>query len=82
MSGPCLRPRPSYEALAGALSVGSRFNASGPTAAFVVILFPIVTSHGIGGLLIATLMATLILWARLRRADQAPPWLSRWCRRL
>ncbi|HSP59133.1 MAG TPA: SulP family inorganic anion transporter, partial [Halomonas sp.] len=32
-----------------ALTGGSRFNVSGPTAAFVVILFPIVASHGIGG---------------------------------
>ncbi|WP_299235064.1 C4-dicarboxylic acid transporter DauA [uncultured Halomonas sp.] len=46
-----------------ALTGGSRFNASGPTAAFVVILFPIVANHGIGGLLIATLMAGLILMA-------------------
>ncbi|HSH57745.1 MAG TPA: C4-dicarboxylic acid transporter DauA, partial [Halomonas sp.] len=44
-----------------ALTGGSRFNVSGPTAAFVVILFPIVANHGIGGLLIATLMAGLIL---------------------
>src|SRR5690554_409853 len=46
-----------------ALTGGSRFNISGPTAAFVVILFPIVASHGLGGLLIATLMAGLILTA-------------------
>ena len=46
-----------------ALTGGSRFNISGPTAAFVVILFPIVASHGVGGLLIATLMAGLILVA-------------------
>ncbi|TFH86289.1 C4-dicarboxylic acid transporter DauA [Billgrantia azerbaijanica] len=46
-----------------ALTGGSRFNISGPTAAFVVILFPIVGSHGVGGLLIATLMAGLILVA-------------------
>lgn len=46
-----------------ALTGGSRFNVSGPTAAFVVILFPIVANHGIGGLLIATLMAGLILLA-------------------
>ncbi|MFC3285016.1 C4-dicarboxylic acid transporter DauA [Litchfieldella rifensis] len=44
-----------------ALTGGSRFNISGPTAAFVVILFPIVAEHGIGGLLIATLMAGMIL---------------------
>lgn len=46
-----------------ALSGGSRFSISGPTAAFVVILFPIVAEHGLGGLLIATLMAGVILVA-------------------
>lgn len=46
-----------------ALTGGSRFNISGPTAAFVVILFPIVQQHGLGGLLIATMMAGLILIA-------------------
>ncbi|MFA5632258.1 MAG: C4-dicarboxylic acid transporter DauA [Porticoccaceae bacterium] len=46
-----------------ALTGGSRFNVSGPTAAFVVILFPIVQQHGVGGLLIATLMAGMILLA-------------------
>jgi len=46
-----------------AIAGGSRFNISGPTAAFVVILFPIVQQHGIGGLLIATLMAGMILIA-------------------
>jgi SulP family sulfate permease len=46
-----------------ALTGGSRFNISGPTAAFVVILFPIVANYGIGGLLIATLMAGMILLA-------------------
>ncbi|WP_404463841.1 C4-dicarboxylic acid transporter DauA [Vreelandella aquamarina] len=46
-----------------ALTGGSRFNISGPTAAFVVILFPIVAQHGLGGLLIATLMAGAILVA-------------------
>jgi sulfate permease, SulP family len=44
-----------------ALAGGSRFNVSGPTAAFVVILHPIVQQHGLGGLLIATMMAGLIL---------------------
>ena len=44
-----------------ALTGGSRFNVSGPTAAFVVILFPIAQHYGLGGLLIATLMAGLIL---------------------
>ena len=46
-----------------ALTGGSRFNVSGPTAAFVVILFPIVQQHGLGGLLIATMMAGVILVA-------------------
>lgn len=44
-----------------ALTGGSRFNVSGPTAAFVVILFPIVQQYGLGGLLIATMMAGVIL---------------------
>lgn len=46
-----------------ALAGGSRFNISGPTAAFVVILFPVVQQHGVGGLLIASLMAGAILVA-------------------
>ncbi|SEK78012.1 C4-dicarboxylic acid transporter DauA [Halomonas daqiaonensis] len=46
-----------------ALTGGSRFNVSGPTAAFVVILFPIVQQYGLGGLLIATMMAGVILVA-------------------
>lgn len=44
-----------------ALTGGSRFSISGPTAAFVVILYPIVQSHGLGGLLIAGLMSGFIL---------------------
>ncbi|WP_447928085.1 C4-dicarboxylic acid transporter DauA [Vreelandella sp. EE27] len=46
-----------------ALTGGSRFNISGPTAAFVVILFPIAAEFGLGGLLLATLMAGAILVA-------------------
>ena len=46
-----------------ALSGGSRFNVSGPTAAFVVILLPIVQQHGLGGLLVASFMAGVILVA-------------------
>ncbi|MDW7747861.1 C4-dicarboxylic acid transporter DauA [Halomonas sp.] len=46
-----------------ALTGGSRFNVSGPTAAFVVILFPIVQQYGLGGLLLASMMAGLILVA-------------------
>ncbi|TBU97372.1 C4-dicarboxylic acid transporter DauA [Stutzerimonas kirkiae] len=44
-----------------ALTGGSRFNVSGPTAAFVVILLPITQQYGIGGLLLCTMMAGLIL---------------------
>jgi len=44
-----------------ALSGGSKVNISGPTAAFVVILLPIVHQFGLGGLLISGLMAGVIL---------------------
>lgn len=43
------------------LTGGSKVNVSGPTAAFVVILLPIVHNFGLGGLLISTLMAGFIL---------------------
>lgn len=46
-----------------ALSGGSRFNISGPTAAFVVILLPITQQYGLGGLLIVTAMSGIILLA-------------------
>ena len=46
-----------------ALCGGSRFNVSGPTAAFVVILLPITQQFGLGGLLLCTLLAGLILIA-------------------
>ena len=42
---------------------GSRFQVSGPTAAFVVILSPIAHRFGIGGLALATLMAGVMLFA-------------------
>lgn len=44
-----------------ALTGGSRFSVSGPTAAFVVILYPIAQSYGLGGLLLATLMSGVLL---------------------
>jgi SulP family sulfate permease len=44
-----------------ALLGGSRVQVSGPTAAFVVVLSPIAARHGIGGLLVATLLAGAIL---------------------
>ncbi|MCB9907876.1 MAG: STAS domain-containing protein [Planctomycetes bacterium] len=40
---------------------GSRFQVSGPTAAFVVILAPIVSEHGLRGLIWTTLLAGVIL---------------------
>lgn len=52
--------------VAGALIAclgGSRVQVSGPTAAFVVILAPIVAHHGVGGLLVATLLAGILLVA-------------------
>jgi SulP family sulfate permease len=46
-----------------ALLGGSRVQVSGPTAAFVVILSPISHHYGLGGLLLATLMAGFLLIA-------------------
>ncbi len=49
--------------LVAALAGGSRVSITGPTAAFVVILLPIVQQYGLPGLLLATNMAgvTLVL---------------------
>src|SRR6202142_1625490 len=44
-----------------ALLGGSKYQVTGPTAAFVVILAPIVAKHGLEGLLTAGLMAGVIL---------------------
>jgi SulP family sulfate permease len=44
-----------------ALLGGTRYQVTGPTAAFVVILVPIVHRFGVGGLLVAGLMAGVIL---------------------
>ncbi|MBU3005908.1 C4-dicarboxylic acid transporter DauA [Paraglaciecola arctica] len=44
-----------------AIGGGSKVNISGPTAAFVVVLLPIVQQFGIGGLLLSGLMAGLVL---------------------
>src|SRR2546426_6623368 len=56
---------------------GSRFQVTGPTAAFVVILAPVVSRFGIGGLLVAGAMAGAILVAmglfRLGRLIQFIP---------
>lgn len=40
---------------------GSRTQIGGPTGAFVVVVFGIVTNHGMDGLLVCTLMAGIIL---------------------
>jgi len=47
---------------------GSRYSVSGPTAAFVVILYPIVQQYGLAGLLVATVLAggMLVLLAVFR----------------
>ncbi|WP_085540126.1 C4-dicarboxylic acid transporter DauA [Cedecea sp. NFIX57] len=44
-----------------ALSGGSLFSVSGPTAAFVVILYPVAQQFGLAGLLVATLMSGIFL---------------------
>ena len=44
-----------------ALFGGSSVNISGPTAAFVVVLLPIVQQYGLGGLLVSGFMAGIIL---------------------
>jgi SulP family sulfate permease len=60
-----------------ALLGGTRFQVTGPTAAFVVILVPIVHQHGIGGLLVAGMMAGVMLvimgLARLGKLMQFVP---------
>ncbi len=44
-----------------ALAGGSRVQVSGPTAAFVVLVAPVTARHGLGGLMVTTVMAGLIL---------------------
>jgi len=57
---------------------GSRVLVTGPTAAFVVVLAPISAEFGLGGLLVATLMAGVILvfmgLARLGRLVEFIPY--------
>jgi sulfate permease, SulP family len=61
----------------GSLLGGSRVQISGPTGAFVVIVYGIVQAHGVPGLTLATIMAGLILVgfgvARLGRVIQFIP---------
>lgn len=45
-----------------AICGGSKFNVSGPTAAFVVILQPITNQYGVEGLMLASLMAGILLF--------------------
>ncbi len=45
------------------LTGGARYNVSGPTAAFVVILFPVAQQFGLAGLLLASVLAGVILVA-------------------
>lgn len=66
--------------IAGFLSAllgGSRVQVSGPTAAFVVVLQPIAERAGLGGLLVATMMAGALLvilgLARMGRLIQFIP---------
>lgn len=46
-----------------ALTGGSRYSISGPTAAFVVILYPVTQQFGLGGLLLATALSGVLLIA-------------------
>jgi sulfate permease, SulP family len=61
-----------------ALLGGSRTQVSGPTAAFVVVLVPISSHFGIGGLLVSTMLAGVILVvlgaARMGRLIQFIPY--------
>ena len=71
-----------YTAIIGgavaALLGGSRVQVTGPTAAFVVILAPIAARYGLGGLLVATLLAGVMLvfmgMARLGRLIEFVPY--------
>ncbi len=66
-----------YTAIVGgiviALAGGSRVNVSGPTAAFVVVLLPIVHDFGLGGLLLAGALAGLMAFAAEPASDEAAP---------
>src|SRR3954462_10196475 len=70
-----------YTAIIGgvicALLGGTRMQVTGPTAAFVVILVPIVHKYGLGGLLVAGMMAGVMLvvmgLARLGKLMQFVP---------
>lgn len=59
------------------LTGGSRFSVSGPTAAFVVILYPVAQTYGAAGLCVASLISGMFLivmsGARLGRLIQFIP---------
>jgi len=61
-----------------ALLGGSRFQVSGPTAAFVVILYPIVQKFGLGGLLVSGFLSGIFMvamgYARMGRLIQFIPY--------
>lgn len=61
-----------------AVTGGSRYSVSGPTAAFVVILYPVSQQFGLSGLLIATLMSGIFLLimglARFGKVIEYIPW--------
>jgi sulfate permease, SulP family len=71
-----------YTAIVAGLVIGplggSRFQVSGPTAAFVVVLAPISANFGLAGLLLATAMAGVVLLvlavARLGRLIEFVPY--------
>jgi SulP family sulfate permease len=56
-----------YTAIIGGFIIsalgGSRFQIGGPTAAFIVVVYRVVETHGYDGLVLATIMAGLILVA-------------------
>jgi SulP family sulfate permease len=56
-----------YTAIIGGLVIaifgGSKFQVSGPTGAFVVIIAEVIALHGMDGLVVATILAGLILVA-------------------
>ncbi len=60
-----------------ALTGGSRTQVTGPTAAFIAVLVPIVHDYGLGGLMVASLLAGIILCglglARLGRLIEFVP---------
>ncbi len=70
-----------YTAIVAGLAVpligGARHQITGPTAAFVALLVPIVHAHGVGGLLVAGFLAGLIQigmgFARLGRLIEFVP---------